>query len=760
VSGRIGARAGARTGSRAGARARLATVLAVAALLLAAFNALTPQHAQAAARPAATPNAKPGTTPNATPAGAIVGYQGLCLDDRSASTADGNPVQVYTCNGTAAQQWTVASDGTLRTLGKCLDVAGAGTADGTAVDLYTCNGTVAQVWQPRSDGELVNPDSGKCLDDTGYGGSGTQAQIWSCAGTANQTWTLPTATAPGNTPALGPNVYVFDTSMSTTTIQNDIDAVYATQESNQFGNQRYELMFEPGTYDVSVPVGFYTEVVGLGQNPSQTVITGGGIHADAAWSNGNATQNFWRGVENITIDPSSGSTEWAVSQASPMRRVNIDGNLVLDDDTSGNTTSNWSSGGFLGDSVVTGQGDSGTQQQFLYRNDRFGGYTGSNWNMVFVGTGGAPAQSFPSPPYTTVDRTPVVREKPFLTTDGKGGYRVFVPAVRRDSTGTTWGSGRPAAGRSLPLSLFHVARPGDSAASINEALALGRHLLLTPGVYPLSSPLRVNRPGTVVLGLGLATLRATRGNALIEVADVGGVSVAGVLLEAGSAGSPALLRVGRGRSAVRHDLDPTVLFDVYARIGGAVAGGAAVSVQIDSNDVICDNLWLWRADHGEDGTVGWAVNPADTGFLVNGDRVTAYGLAVEHYQKYEVLWNGNHGRTYFFQNEHPYDVPTQAAWVHGGTNGYAAYKVGDHVTDHQAWGLGSYCYFDLNANIYTDRAYEVPDTPGVVFTDLMIVCLNGAGGGGILHCVNDAGGPVENGFGTYFMKRYSNGAGA
>ena len=125
--------------------------------------------------------------------------------------------------------------------------------------------------------------------------------------------------------------------MSTSTIQSDINAVYNTQQSNQFGTQRYELMFEPGTYNVSVPVGFYTEVVGLGQNPTQTVITGGGIYANAAWNDGNATENFWRGVENITIDPSSGSTEWAVSQADPMRRVQIDGNLVLDDDTSGNT---------------------------------------------------------------------------------------------------------------------------------------------------------------------------------------------------------------------------------------------------------------------------------------------------------------------------------------------------------------------------------------------------------------------------------------
>jgi len=123
--------------------------------------------------------------------GQITGYQGLCLDDRSASTADSNPIQVYTCNGTAAQTWTVESNNTLQVLGKCLDVTGAGTANGTLVQLYTCNGTGAQTWTHQSNGELVNANSGKCLDDTGFGGSGTQAQIWSCADSSNQQWAIP-----------------------------------------------------------------------------------------------------------------------------------------------------------------------------------------------------------------------------------------------------------------------------------------------------------------------------------------------------------------------------------------------------------------------------------------------------------------------------------------------------------------------------------------------------------------------------------------
>ncbi|HWG22997.1 ricin-type beta-trefoil lectin domain protein [Actinospica sp.] len=125
--------------------------------------------------------------------GQITGYNGLCLDDRGASTALFNPVQVYTCNGTAAQQWTVVSSGsTLRVYGLCLDINGGGTADGTTVDLYTCNGTGAQVWEPQSNGQLYNPQSNKCLDDTNYGGSGTQSQIWDCtANDAAQVWKVP-----------------------------------------------------------------------------------------------------------------------------------------------------------------------------------------------------------------------------------------------------------------------------------------------------------------------------------------------------------------------------------------------------------------------------------------------------------------------------------------------------------------------------------------------------------------------------------------
>ena len=157
---------------------RLLSILAAVALVFGVGTAVAAYHALPAR----------AATVGAT--GPITGYEGLCLDDRSASTADLNPIQVYTCNGTDAQDWTIGSGNTLQVLGLCLDVDAAGTANGTLVDLYTCNGTGAQQWQAQSNGELLNPESGKCLDDTGYGGSGTQAQIWTCADTANQQWTV------------------------------------------------------------------------------------------------------------------------------------------------------------------------------------------------------------------------------------------------------------------------------------------------------------------------------------------------------------------------------------------------------------------------------------------------------------------------------------------------------------------------------------------------------------------------------------------
>ena len=168
-------------------------------------------------------------------------------------------------------------------------------------------------------------------------------------------------------------------------------------------------------------------------------------------------------------------------------------------------------------------------------------------------------------------------------------------------------------------------------------------------------------------------------------------------------------------------------------------GKATVALEVNRDSTILDDLWIWRADHGVPGSVGWTVNTAATGVVVNGDNVTATGLFVEHYQKYNVFWAGENGTTVFFQNELPYDAPNQAAWQHDGVPGWAAYKVANRVRTHQLWGAGSYVFTNVDPTIHAARGFEVPVTPGVRLHDLLTVNL---GAGTIDHVVNDTGAPV------------------
>jgi len=538
------------------------------------------------------------------------------------------------------------------------------------------------------------------------------------------------STVPGGG-SLGSNVIVFDPSMPAATIQSQADAIFTQQESNQFGTQRYVLAFQPGTYNgLNIQVGFYTSVVGLGQNPDDTRINGD-ITVDAGWLAGNATQNFWRSVENLSLYPVSGADRWAVSQAAPFRRMDVHGDLNLAPNGFG-----WASGGYLADSRISGQEQQYSQQQWFTRNSQIGSNNNAVWNQTFVGVTGAPAQSFPSPPYTTIATTPVIREKPYLYRTGND-YAVFVPNLQSNAAGVTWANGNTP-GTSLPLSQFYVAKPGDSAATINAALAQGLNLIFQPGVYHVDQTINVTRANTVVYGLGYATIIPDNGVTAMQVADVDGVKISGLLFDAGTTNSANLLVVGPNGSSASHAGNPTTIQDVFFRVGGAGVGKAVNSLLVNSNNTIIDHIWAWRADHGTG--VGWTANTADTGLIVNGQNVTAYGLFVEHYQKYEVMWNGNGGRTYFLQNEQPYDPPSQSAW-RSGINGYAAYKVADSVTSHEAWALGSYCYFNVDPSIHSNNGFEVPVNSGVKLHDLLTVSLGG--NGTIDHVVNNTGGPAQ-----------------
>ncbi|MFF2654192.1 coagulation factor 5/8 type domain-containing protein [Streptomyces sp. NPDC058045] len=529
---------------------------------------------------------------------------------------------------------------------------------------------------------------------------------------------------------LGPQVKVFDPSMGD--IQAQLDAVFQQQESAQFDDRRFALLFKPGTYQgLNAQLGFYTSIAGLGLSPDDTTINGD-VTVDAGWFDGNATQNFWRSAENLALVPVSGTNRWAVAQAAPFRRMHVRGGLNLAPDGYG-----WASGGYIADSRIDGEVGPYSQQQWYTRDSSIGGWHNAVWNMVFSGVEGAPAQSFPDPPYTTLDTTPVSREKPFLYLDGDD-YKVFLPGLRTESRGVTWGSGTPQ-GESLPLTDFYVVKEGATAATVNAALDQGLNLLLTPGVHHLDRAIEVKRPGTVVLGLGLATLVPDGGATALRVADVDGVRLAGFLIDAGEANSEVLLEVGPEGASADHSANPITVQDVFVRIGGAGAGKATTSMVINAHHTIVDHTWLWRADHGTG--VGWDVNRADYGLIVNGDDVLATGLFVEHFNKYDVQWNGERGRTVFFQNEKAYDAPDQDAIQDGDIKGFAAYRVADSVTSHEAWGLGSYCNYTADDTIRQGHGFRTPVTEGVKFHDVLVVSLGGKGQ--YDHVINETGGATS-----------------
>ena len=530
-------------------------------------------------------------------------------------------------------------------------------------------------------------------------------------------------------------------------------AIEATLSSlaneSQFSSNRYAVLFQPGTYAIQSPIGYYESVAGLGLNPGQVTINGfitPNFGTTAQYDPGtNLTDTFWRSMENMTIDPVQNTAQnagpntlqWGVSQGAPLRRLQINGALELTDSYCGN-----SSGGFMADTVVTGNVNACSQQQWYTRNSNVGSYSDYVWNFVFSGVNGTlPTSGYP--PNTILATTPVEREKPFLYVDSKGNYNVFAPSLLKNTAGPSWTGATP--GRSIPIAKFFIAQPTMSARTINKALSEGQNLILTPGIYQLDQPLKINNPDTVVLGLGYATFVPANGNDAIDVADVSGVQIAGLIVDAGPENSTALIKMGPSTlpiDAMSHSTDPSTLSDVFFRVGGATAGSANISLEINSSDVILDDIWAWRADHGAG--VGWTANTAAHGLVVNGDNVTATGLAVEHYQQEQVLWKGNNGETIFYQSELPYDPPSQAAWTDGNFNGYPSYVVTNGVKTHQAYGLGIYSYFNQGINIVEDNAITVPFKQGIKIVDAGTVFLNGSGQ--IMHVINDVGATVSSSY--------------
>ncbi|MGM0473728.1 MAG: coagulation factor 5/8 type domain-containing protein [Bacteroidota bacterium] len=536
-------------------------------------------------------------------------------------------------------------------------------------------------------------------------------------------------------PDLGKQVFVFDPGMNMEQIQAIIDTIADKQTSgdSEFSRKRYALLFKPGEYSLDIRVGYYTQVMGLGEFPGDVVIRGTVRSNSRRKGGGHVLTNFWRSVENLTIIPSVNSTNtWGVSQAAPMRRVHVKGNLQLHDN-------GYASGGFMADSKIDGTVDFGPQQQWFSRNSEWGDCSGGAWNIFSLGVTNAPDTNWPDGPYTSISSNPVSREKPYLVIVNDQ-LLLRIPATRISSAGPSWinGSGER---HTLKIRDFYIADPEkDGSESMNAALERGKDLLITPGIYRLDSSLKILRPGTVIAGLGMPSLVPVNGSPAIEVSDIDAVTLVGLLLDAGPVHSETLLRIGEPGSDIPHTTYPVWLYDIFCRVGGPAEGSVTSCVEVNSNDVFIDHIWLWRADHGNG--VGWNQNTSDHGIVVNGDRVTVYGLFNEHHQGYQTIWNGNGGRVYLYQSEMPYDPPSVEAWKHGCTGGFASYKVSGQVQTHEAWGVGVYCVF-YDAPIVVDNAIETPAALESSIRHKFTFWLNGNENSIIMNIINRKGESVH-----------------
>lgn len=545
----------------------------------------------------------------------------------------------------------------------------------------------------------------------------------------------------------GKNTYFFKPSDDPVMVNEILEDIFLKQESNQFGNERYCIYFYPGKYDKRIrpKVGFYTQISGLGYHPEDCQLDF--MMCEAKWQkrpgNNVALSNFWRGIENLRIND---SVMWAVSQATFMRRMIIDGDVYLHDNEG------WASGGFMARTRVSGKVDSGPQQQWFSRNCGWKEWTGHGWNMVFAGLmeDSVPDQTWPEKPYTNIDTVLKMQDKPYLVYCEEKGFLICVPGQEENTKGIL--EADPDKKRYLPISDFYIAKPEtDNSDTINEALRSGKHILFTPGIYSISDTIEVLGDNQILLGTGLASLRSEESCECICKVLGKGCTLAGLLFEVGNRELTSMVKIGEGvtkqissDNSLNHEVqnrEPiqwTVLSDVFFRIGGAVDVETNVehALEIHKDYVIGDNFWIWRADHGTG--VGWHKNKAENGLWVTGKNVHLYALMVEHFRKHQVIWDGEDGYMVMFQCETPYDPPSQTEWMShdGRVEGYAAYVVSPHVERHLAYGIGIYS-FHRDAVLNLEHAMEVPKNHQISVEHACIVMLTG--NPGISHIINDVG---------------------
>ncbi|MBO9586087.1 MAG: hypothetical protein J7574_18125 [Flavobacterium sp.] len=580
----------------------------------------------------------------------------------------------------------------------------------------------------------------------------------------------------------GDNMYFYDRKYEKAeTSRNEINSQFSSiglgGSNGEWITKRQAYYFKPNvngqTYDLggsgsassaeanAIELGFYSHIGGLGKVPSDVKL--GAIFTRPHLSGGaNATCTFWRSVENVEV---TRDFSWTVSQSTSARRLLIDSTSKYISDIG--DTNFWGSGGFIADAhYTTSRPNWGGQQQWYTRNAVFpsgSGAMGGSYNMVWQGCVNPPQADEANSPVST---TPIIREKPFLFIDSDGEYKVFVPAWQKDRIGVSWSAKDMGQGKTQDLmASWYVAKEGDTDVEINAALKAGKNIFFTPGHYALNAPIQVNRKDAILLGAGIAsvTLEPTEKNTwgCIYADDKDGIVIAGLLMDSFNS-TTYQVRIGNEGAKADHAADPILLSDITCRVGGVQSKNIQiqVSMQINSNNVVGDHFWLWRADHGSQkgGNARWTRDRCKNGLLVTGDDVTLYALFVEHYQEYEVLWLGERGRTFFFQNEPPYDAPNQASWSSQGSriDGYAAFKVANTVNEHHTIGMGSYAVFTgTDGNVNKKNGFEVPNSPNVKLEKMCITRF--AGPGNIQNVVNGTGGSTATGVKRVAL--YNNGEG-
>eukprot|EP00930_Biecheleria_cincta_P039993 TRINITY_DN2743_c0_g1_i4.p1 TRINITY_DN2743_c0_g1~~TRINITY_DN2743_c0_g1_i4.p1 ORF type:complete len:774 (-),score=118.57 TRINITY_DN2743_c0_g1_i4:52-2373(-) len=618
-----------------------------------------------------------------------------------------------------------------------------------------------------------------------------------------------------NPPQWPPSVHI----LNKETGYQIVDEIYAEMspvDRGQFSTSRYAIMFETSAeaHEVDVRIGYYTSVYGLGRQPKDTKIRSVTCTNETKDPELGSLQNFWRSAENFQtgqhptymLDGNAGML-WAVSQAAPLRRVVVEGNLYLwyfrmppegvpESDRRypfqgacleypgwkakgiQDPFGDFASGGYAANVSASGFIDFGSQQQFFLRNCSAGEYKGGAWNFVLVGCPGAKDSGVVTaetkgPVFTAISHTKVVAEKPFVIKEGDR-FKLVVPSAKTARSGVDYDVSE---NEIRDFSNVFVANPSTATEKINEKLSSGKDVVFTPGIYNLTTALRVCHNEQVLLGLGLATLVSPESDEpCILVRDGAlGVRISGFMLEAfykklgskaprdlPSLGPDALLQWGS--ADCRTQRDPASLeswgfiHDCFARVGGQEAphtardeadgsrptkrpgqGGSELfpsearcrnMVQMNCPCVSGDNLWLWRADHwlSDQYLVYNHDNACDRGLHVGTGafHVTIYGLFVEHTLSDMTLWEGEHGTTYFYQSELPYDALDEQAAAARGLKPFrgAGYRVTDEVQNHEAFGVGVYCFF-RDHNVSVPVAVQVPSNAGVQIKNALTKYLNG-----------------------------------